>query len=416
MKKIYAFLFLLFHLNLHAGGICLYEISTTDLSLASAGWSARAEDASTLFTNPAGMIRLCKPQLEVGAQPIFLNLKFDPNDETTVEGSPGSANKWLPSGSFFYVYPADDFAFGIGSLGYFGSVLDYNPNWVGRYYLRKAQLQGFSLIPAAAYRINECWSIGAGLNAMYGVFKQTSSVNNILDALPDGRLRFKDERFGFGAVVGVLFEPDECTRFGIQYLSPVRLKFRAHASFNEIGPALAAILLATGLDNSTLHLGVKVPQSIMASFYRDLNYAWSIMGNLGWQQWSKFQKVSISLADPANRVISIPEHYQDTWHAALGIQWHYNECLTISSGAAYDSSAVSNKNRSLDFPVGRQWRFGTGFSYFPCENLVVALSSELQWQGKLPVDVNGGPLAGHVSGNFTNSFGIFTSLNASWNF
>ena len=44
---------------LSGGGVCLYEISTADVRLASAGWSARAEDPSTLFTNPAGMTRLC---------------------------------------------------------------------------------------------------------------------------------------------------------------------------------------------------------------------------------------------------------------------------------------------------------------------------------------------------------------------
>ena len=41
-----------------AGGISLYEVGTADVGLASAGYSARAQDASTVFTNPAGMARL----------------------------------------------------------------------------------------------------------------------------------------------------------------------------------------------------------------------------------------------------------------------------------------------------------------------------------------------------------------------
>jgi hypothetical protein len=41
-----------------AGGISLYEIATPDVGLAAAGYAARAEDASTVFTNPAGMSRL----------------------------------------------------------------------------------------------------------------------------------------------------------------------------------------------------------------------------------------------------------------------------------------------------------------------------------------------------------------------
>src|SRR5262249_59994579 len=54
-----------------AGGFFLSEIGTPDVGLASAGYAARAQDASTLFTNPAGMTRLQESQLLVGVQPIY---------------------------------------------------------------------------------------------------------------------------------------------------------------------------------------------------------------------------------------------------------------------------------------------------------------------------------------------------------
>ena len=43
---------------IQAGGIYLYEKSATDVGLGSAGWTARAGDASTIFSNPAGLTRL----------------------------------------------------------------------------------------------------------------------------------------------------------------------------------------------------------------------------------------------------------------------------------------------------------------------------------------------------------------------
>ncbi|MGH7181838.1 MAG: outer membrane protein transport protein [Nitrospiraceae bacterium] len=42
----------------HAGGLFLTEFGTEDVALAGAGWAARAQDASTLFKNPAGMSHL----------------------------------------------------------------------------------------------------------------------------------------------------------------------------------------------------------------------------------------------------------------------------------------------------------------------------------------------------------------------
>ena len=53
-----------------AGGLYLYELGTPDVGAAAAGWAARAQDASTVFTNPAGMTRLEKSELLVGVQPF----------------------------------------------------------------------------------------------------------------------------------------------------------------------------------------------------------------------------------------------------------------------------------------------------------------------------------------------------------
>ena len=57
-----------------AGGAMGYEIGTADVGLASAGWGARAQDASTIFTNVAGMTRLDGDQALAGLQLLYLSL------------------------------------------------------------------------------------------------------------------------------------------------------------------------------------------------------------------------------------------------------------------------------------------------------------------------------------------------------
>jgi long-chain fatty acid transport protein len=59
---------MLVHAPVHAGGIALYEVGPTQTGLASAGYASRADDASTLFTNPAGMTRLKKSEFLTGIQ------------------------------------------------------------------------------------------------------------------------------------------------------------------------------------------------------------------------------------------------------------------------------------------------------------------------------------------------------------
>lgn len=402
--------------SINGGGATLYEISSANTRLASAGWSARADDPSTLFTNPAGMTRLCGDQLELGAEAIFAHIKFEPDASTTISGGDGKADIWLPSGSLYYVHQcSEDLSLGIGNLGYFGADLVYDHDWAGRYYVQKALLEGISLVPAAAYKINEQWSIGAAVNLMYGFLKQRAAVRNIFDTLPDGYLNFHDARFGCGGIFGVLYEPCSGTRVGFQYMTPVRLDFHAQPKFHNLGPILTDVLTDIGIIGSKLDLHVNVPQSVMFSVYHELNNCISLMANIGWQQWSNFEMATVSFADLESTTLKSKNKFQDTWHAAIGAEWHLDECLKISGGIAYDSSAVTNKNRPLTFPIGSQWRFGTGLNWEINECLNLDLSTELQWQGKLKADIDK-PIAGHVSGSFKDTYILFIGSGLNYSF
>jgi len=66
-----------------AGGILLYEAGTPDVGLGSAGWGARAQDASTILTNPAGMTRLEDSQVLLGAQALYGDHGFSIGQETS---------------------------------------------------------------------------------------------------------------------------------------------------------------------------------------------------------------------------------------------------------------------------------------------------------------------------------------------
>ena len=52
----------------HASALYFYEIGTEDVGLAGAGQAARAQDASTIVTNPAGMTRLPDHMFTGGVQ------------------------------------------------------------------------------------------------------------------------------------------------------------------------------------------------------------------------------------------------------------------------------------------------------------------------------------------------------------
>ena len=397
-----------------AGGLFLTEISGPEVGLASAGWAARAQNASTVFTNPAGMTRFSKDELETGLQPIYLNVQFNHDSKTTASGSDGDANGWLPAGGLFVVHSfTPEFKMGLGVLGYFGLALDFNDSWAGRYYVQEEKLQGLSIVPAAAYKVNDWLSVGGGMNIMYGILKEKMAINNVLDNLHDGSLELEDSTWGIGWSLGVMIEPTKRTRFGVTYLSKVDLDFEDNPEINDAGPGLGIVL---GRLHS-LDLGLTVPQSVMGSFYHEFNDQWAVMGNVGWQQWSDFGKVDVSVNTAnADAGVTTDMNFKDTWHGALGVQYRPSNPWLLSLGVAYDSSMLDDKDRPLALPVGETWRFGTGARYSIKENLDLGFAYELAWGGDLPVDVNRGPLAGRVSGQYENVCMHFMNLELTWKF
>lgn len=401
-----------------AGGIMLYEFGSNDVGLAAAGWAARAQDASTVFTNPAGMSRLEKSQILGCAQALYGNVQFSPDATTTVFGSDGgNAVGFSPGGSFFIVQKLNqDWSVGFGLLSYFGLSQSFDNNWVGRYYVQKSTLMGLTLTPAVSYRVNNWLYLGAGLNAMYGILSDQAAVNNIGDALPDGRLKYDDNRWGFGANLGVLVEPKPGTRFGLTYLSPIKLDFSAVPEFSGLGPGLGALLTSKGLTTSSLDLGMTVPQIVMFSVFHELNPKWALMGNVGWQNWSQFGKVDVQVNTSNPRSLTANSHYNDAWHVALGAQYRYSPVWMFTGGIAYDSSAVDNADRTVTVPMGQTWTFALGAQYAINPNLTLGAAYALAWLGDMSINQERGPLAGRVAGDFRNTSLSFFAFNLKWTY
>jgi long-chain fatty acid transport protein len=401
-----------------AGGILLYETGTPDMFTAGAGWAARAQDAATVLTNPAGMARIQGGDFLLGAGALYGDVRFTPGAGTSVSGGDGGvAVGWFPNGGAYYARGVSErWWFGMAATGNFGLAESYDPGWVGRYYVEKATLVGISFLPSVAYRVSPTLSLGASLNAMYGILENDVAINNVPPAEPDGRLSLSADDLSFGGNVGALWEPSEKARLGIAYTSPVQLDFVDRPAFTGIGPGMTAALQAAGLLDSDLGIGATVPQTIMASFYGDLGADWALMGNLGWQDWSEFGKVDVAVAtDPPNGVTTELQ-YKDTWHGALGAKRRLGDGWLLSAGVGYDSPMVDDADRSLTLPVGETWRFAAGAQRPFGERFDIGIGYTYQSLGTMPVDVNRGPLSGHVAGTYESAAAHVINLQGHWRF
>ncbi|HDR2795981.1 MULTISPECIES: OmpP1/FadL family transporter [Enterobacter] len=360
MKKItLIYLGLFLSQTTHASALYFYEIATEDTALAGAGQAARAQDPSTIVTNPAGMTRLPDHMFTGGLQAMDGDVSYKLDDESGRK-SPGNIMHFFPNASAFYAQKLnDDFYAGIGLYGNYGLGIDFG-NWAGDRLIKKSTMVAMTLSPSLAYKLSDRVSVGGAVNVNYGFLSLTRNVDG------DDETE-KDHDWALSYRLGLLMEITDQTRAGIAWTS------KTEYDFNINGKARFPNLPNVEYD-LPISAQVRAPQQIMLSVVHDVNKQWSVMGDLGWQDWSQFGSPQISVAgqdvDRKNRL-------KDSWHSALGVQYRPTEQWRINAGVAFDSTIYkSQSDIALSLPTGDEWRFATGAQYqvTPQSNIGFAVS------------------------------------------
>lgn len=368
---------LLFSSSSYAGGLYLYEIATDDLGLAAAGSAARAEDASVMAANPAGLTHVKGKSFTGGYQALYGDTDFD-LDDSSLDG-PGNTIGYTPVVSSFYSQQLDDkWTVGVGLYGNFGLGLDYG-NWSGSNLLSEIELKALIIQPTVAYKLDEHWSFGAALGANYGKFE---IKNDLIHSDMD------DSDWAFNGKIGALYELDDNTRFGLAYSSEADFDFDP------------------SLDNIDFDLDAtfNAPQQILFSAYHRYNADWAIMGNLGWQDWTEYGKSEVQDGTLAPR-----GKFQDTYHIALGAQYTVSPKLLWNMGVAYDTSMFEKQSEGdITIPTGQAVRIGTGLKYALDESQSVGVAFE-----GLFIESSRASL-GPITGGYDNPAIYFMMLNYSW--
>jgi long-chain fatty acid transport protein len=172
-------------------------------------------------------------------------------------------------------------------------------------------------------------------------------VNNPAERLPDGRMKFKADDWGFGGNAGVLLEPNAHLRFGLAYRSQVDMSYTDQIKFTNLGPGLRRILQRVGVVGGETTLDQTNPQTVMASWYYALTDRSALMGNFGWQNWEAFGHIGTTIHGGTTIDNTVSLHFNDTYHFAVGAQYRVAPAWLVSAGFAHDTSPVAQGRRQV---------------------------------------------------------------------
>ena len=393
--------------SVFASGFALLEQSASRLGTAFSGTAAAADDASTIFYNPAGMARLTGNEFLVVASGVLINSEFNNGNSQAALGQPlgndgGDAGDWNAVPAGYFAMPLNDrFAVGLGVNAPFGLKLEYDDGWMGRYQALNSEIQTYNFNPSLSWRLSKQLSLGVGVNYQRIQAELTNAVNytavvaqGLQSLVAAGQLpasavpgliaanagleghtavRGDDSSWGFNA--GLLYEFNDDTRVGLSYRSSVdytlegSVRFRPATATNPIGAGIIASASAPGavLATGPASVDLKLPDIATASLYHRIGQV-ELLADIAWTGWSSIQELRI--VRDSGQVLSVtPERWEDTWRYAVGATYQLNDQWKLRGGVAYDGTNVPDSTRTARLPdsertwvaVGAQWNPGNSW-------------------------------------------------------
>lgn len=206
---------------------------------------------------------------------------------------------------------------------------------------------------------------------------------------PDSRGSAKIEMYGYGLGynLGYLYEHDERTRLSLAYRSKNLLRLRGELDWDldEVTAIIPLPDTRTGdllsaeelLDrylrpDTTAKTEITIPARLSLSVFRQVTPRLELMADYTFIESSVLDEIRIELSDQrdpqGNRVQqgdgAIALDWRDSFRAAIGANYHWNDRLMLRSGFSFDLTPIpSPRERHPATPDANRYAYAIGANY-----------------------------------------------------
>ncbi len=314
----------------HAAGFQLAEQSATGLGRAFAGEAAIADNASVLSRNAATMTRFDKMALSGGAIYVSPDVNIEGKTAGLLTHADATAHDiaaaaWVPN-AYLIIPLSEQWRLGFSATSYYGLGVKMPDNYSAGHFGNVSDIKTMDLGTSLAYRINEMWSIGAGISAIQG----EGEVGGVFNVGPHKIVKhLEGDGWALGWNAGMLLTPSQNTRVGLSYRHDTTLTLEGNAQgANGLTPY-----------EDTGRLDLPLPATAELALFHQLTDKLALHGSLNWTNWSKFVQLEAELDHQGSMHIK-DEHWEDSWRYAIGMTYQVTPKWQLRSGVAYDASPV----------------------------------------------------------------------------
>jgi long-chain fatty acid transport protein len=361
-----------------ASGFAILEQSVRGLGSAFSS-SAAADDASTIFFNPAGLTRLSNNSAIAAGYYIFPTALFQDRGSVTATGTPLTGGDGKDGGVDIFVpnlygvwNVSDRVKLGLGVNSPFGLKTRYDRDWVGRYYAINSELVTININPTVAAKLTDNLSLGAGINLQYAEAELSNAIDfGLIGATTrlrtrpqsaDGLVKLAADDWSWGYNLGLLYEPSPRTRIGLAYRSAITHDLEGDADFTV--PAAVSALTATGRFQDTgAKAELDLPDTLSLNAYHQISPRVALTADVTWTNWSQFEELQVKFDNPTEPESIIPNNWHDTVRYSLGVNYALSKAWKLRAGVAYDPSPVDGTYRTPRIPDNNRTWLAIGASF-----------------------------------------------------
>ncbi|MBQ4615488.1 MAG: outer membrane protein transport protein [Mailhella sp.] len=416
---------------------------------AASGMVARADDASAVAYNPAGLTQVPGTQIMAGLAAVALNLDLD----TSAGWCSNSHQVWpIPHGYISHQLN-DKIWLGAGMFTRWGLGHSYPDGWAARGLAEEAQatmgmgsaLKSITLLtstinPTIAYKINDVWSVAAGVSYTWGYL----SLNNQLygpngmgvDHVGDVRVHSENGRsFGYNLAVHAKF--NEQWSAGLTYRSHERMKFNGSSRIRGGGANMmtplgslnipAETLAAKGgLYNSRGKATIVLPDVITLGVAYKPTDRLSFEADVAYTVWSRWRNLQVDLlgSNPnagyaghplfgsfasTDKGINQQKNWRDTWALSFSAEYWALDWLALRAGFLYETSPLNGEAYNDYFiPTNGRLQYSAGFG-LKYENWTLDFAYIYMQEREVNLSYaksNGGVLTGKFGNGYDHTFAL----------
>ena len=385
-------------------GVSLREQSIRSASMAMAADGVGVGDAASLYANPASIGNLSGQHISLGLRSVSSSAEWKGTGAgSTVETSQSakSKNGMLPS--LHGVHAINDKVnVGWGVAPTFGASVEYEDNWMGRYYSEEIALSNLVLDVVGSYKVSDNLVVGGGVYYSQSSFTLATAVDigrltQAAGGTPfaqDSSMTFEGDSAGAGYSLGALYKPMDNLTVGLGFRSALVNEYEGSVTYKDSSAQAAAFRSTASATNATLAASSDAtvrtvqPQIATLGISYDLDVGSSLFVNINQTKWSSNGRLDVKYN---NGFTGEEIDYEDTLSYSIGGQYQLDEAITLRGGVGIDpevaTTAASKGVRGVDgnrtiVALGGGYKvsdytFDFGYSMYMIDEVKVARAESL---------------------------------------